>query len=136
MIDDEVCTLNITCVEVGENLSTAHEQWISQASGFLLLYNVTKRSTLYAEGDGLGAGFLGLGFFREEILRAKDSDDVPMVLGGNNCHKKNKRQVTMLEGQSLAEQWKCPFVEISTKAEINHENCFLELVSVVLPVLY
>ena len=130
LIDDEVCTLNISCVEVGDNLSANDERWITHASGFLLLYNVTKRSTLYAAGDGLGMGFLGLGFFREEILRAKDSDDVPMVLGGSNCHKESKRQVTLLEGQTLAEQWRCPFLEISTKSKVNHENCFLELVNI------
>jgi len=85
--------------------------------GFLLVYAITSRSSF----DEVSA-------FREQILRVKDSDDVPFVLIGNKCDLEKDRQVTSTEGQDLARAFGCPFFEASAKARINVESPFYDLV--------
>merc|ERR1711977_265199 len=65
---------------------------------------------------------------REQILRVKDEDKVPMVLVGNKCDLEEERQVTAVEGQDLAKSFGCPIYETSAKARINVEEAFYELV--------
>ena len=85
--------------------------------GFICVYAVTSRSA-----------FDEITSFREQILRVKDEDKVPMVLAGNKCDLEEERQVTTVEGQDLAKSFGCPFYETSAKARINVEEAFYELV--------
>ena len=66
--------------------------------------------------------------FKEQILRVKDKDKVPMVLVGNKCDLESERQVTTGEGQDLAKSFGCPFFESSAKTRINVEESFFSLV--------
>ena len=52
-------------------------------------------------------------FFREQIKRVKDSDDVPMVLVGNKCDL--ARTVDTKQAQELARSYGIEFVETSAK---------------------
>merc|ERR1712137_506246 len=101
-IDDETCLLDI--------LDTAGQE-------FLCTYAITSRSS-----------FDEITSFREQILRVKDEDKVPMVLVGNKCDLEEERQVTAVEGQDLAKSFGCPIYETSAKARINVEEAFYELV--------
>lgn len=93
------------------------DQWMREGKGFLLAYSVTSRPT-----------FEEISTFKEKILRAKDLDSVPMVLVGNKCDLESERQVSTQEGQALANQWGCPFMETSAKEKINNEDCFFQVV--------
>ena len=56
---------------------------------------------------------------REQILRVKDTDDVPMVLVGNKCDLEDERVVGKDQGLNLARQFSnCAFMETSAKAKI------------------
>jgi len=142
-IDDEVCLLNIfgslvfcfslfrsyrTCFDIFSffsYLDTAGQYDYSAmpygcmriGQGFLLVYAINSRSSFDEIHD-----------FLSQILRAKDSDAVPLVLVGNKCDLVNERQVSTEEGSSLAKVWNCPFFETSAKARINVEECFFQLV--------
>ena len=48
--------------------------YMKNGQGFVLVYSITAQST-----------FNDLQDLREQILRVKDTDDVPMVLVGNKC---------------------------------------------------
>jgi len=85
--------------------------------GFLCVYAITSRSS-----------FDEISSFREQILRVKDSDKVPMVVVGNKCDLESERQVSKAEGQDLAKSFGCPFLETSAKSRINVEESFFELV--------
>ena len=67
---------------------------------------------------------------REQILRVKDTDDVPMVLVGNKCDLEDERVVGKDQGLNLARQFSnCAFMETSAKAKIgvNDVSCIWEL---------
>lgn len=112
--------------------------------GFLCVFAITTRQS-----------FEEVTSFREQILRVKDADKVPMVLGeslsnlsnlwnliilplflpppttplvGNKCDLDSERQVTKAEGEDLAKSFGCPFFETSAKARINVEEVFYQLV--------
>jgi len=54
-----------------------------------------------------------------------------VVLVGNKCDCVETREVTWDEGQHLAEEWGCPFMEVSGKDMINVLECFHEAVRVI-----
>ena len=59
------------------------DQYMRTGEGFLLVYSITNRSS-----------FEEIGNFREQILRVKDAESVPMVLCGNKCDLEEDRQVS------------------------------------------
>lgn len=58
------------------------DQYMRTGQGFVMVYSITSRSSF----DEINA-------FREQILRVKDKDSVPMVLAGNKCDLATERQV-------------------------------------------
>ena len=78
-----------------------------EGKGFLLVYSITSRSSF----DDIVA-------FKDKILRAKDVDNVPIVLVGNKCDLEVQRQVVVDEGRSLARRWGCAFMETSAKERV------------------
>ena len=74
-----------------------------------MVYSITSQSTLQ-----------DLQEIREQILRVKDTDDVPLVLVGNKCDLEGERAVGREQGASLARSWgNTAFMETSTKSKIN-----------------
>ena len=53
---------------------------------------------------------------------------IPMVLVGNKVDLINERQVHTIEGEELAKKFGCKYFEISTKENINIEECLIEVV--------
>eukprot|EP00735_Rhodelphis_limneticus_P001115 TRINITY_DN11674_c0_g1::TRINITY_DN11674_c0_g1_i1::g.17487::m.17487 TRINITY_DN11674_c0_g1::TRINITY_DN11674_c0_g1_i1::g.17487 ORF type:complete len:188 (-),score=67.12,sp/P03967/RASD_DICDI/79.14/3e-102,Ras/PF00071.17/1.4e-59,Miro/PF08477.8/1.6e-18,Arf/PF00025.16/7.1e-10,GTP_EFTU/PF00009.22/7.8e-06,MMR_HSR1/PF01926.18/8.6e-05,FeoB_N/PF02421.13/0.012,Septin/PF00735.13/0.088,Septin/PF00735.13/9e+02,AAA_25/PF13481.1/0.13,AAA_25/PF13481.1/8.3e+02,ATP_bind_1/PF03029.12/84,ATP_bind_1/PF03029.12/0.35,DUF2 len=116
-IDDETCLLDILDTAGQEEYSAMRDQYMRTGQGFLCVYSITSRGS-----------FEEIASFREQILRVKDADKVPMVIVGNKVDLEHDRQVTTVEGKDLAKSYGCPFLETSAKARINVEDAFYELV--------
>ena len=116
-IDDETCLLDILDTAGQEEYSAMRDSYMRTGQGFLCTYAINSRSSF----DEVLA-------FREQILRVKDADKVPMVLVGNKCDLEAERQVTTVEGKDLAKSFGCPIFETSAKARINVEEAFYQLV--------
>ena len=56
---------------------------------------------------------------RDQILRVKDNDDVPLVLVGNKCDLEEERVVGREQGASQAKAFNCTFLETSAKNKTN-----------------
>ena len=93
------------------------DQYMRTGQGFLCVYAITSRTS-----------FDEITSFREQILRVKDEDSVPMVLVGNKSDLDSERQVATTEGADLAKSFDCPFLETSAKTRVNVEESFFELV--------
>jgi Ras-related protein Rap-1A/Ras-related protein Rap-1B len=65
---------------------------------------------------------------RDQILRVKDTEDVPMVLVGNKCDLQDQRAISRDQGEGLSKKFNCAFIEASAKSKINVENVFFDLV--------
>jgi len=66
--------------------------------------------------------------FHDAILRVKDCDSIPFVLVGNKCDLEDERKISREEGQQLANELGCKFLEASAKRKINVDEMFTELV--------
>lgn len=91
-----------------EQFTAMRDLYMKNGQGFILVYSITAQST-----------FNDLQDLREQILRVKDTDDVPMVLVGNKCDLEDERVVGKELGKSLAGQFNCAFMETSAKAKVN-----------------
>lgn len=116
-IDEETCLLDILDTAGQEEYSAMRDQYMRSGQGFLCVYSITNRSS-----------FEELKNFREQILRVKDTERVPMVIVGNKVDLESERQVTQADGRDLGASFGCPWMETSAKARIRCEDSFYELV--------
>eukprot|EP01115_Flamella_aegyptia_P011077 TRINITY_DN50594_c0_g1_i1.p1 TRINITY_DN50594_c0_g1~~TRINITY_DN50594_c0_g1_i1.p1 ORF type:complete len:189 (+),score=57.86 TRINITY_DN50594_c0_g1_i1:19-585(+) len=116
-IDNETCLMDILDTAGQEEYSAMRDQYMRTGQGFICVYAITSRSS-----------FDEINVFREQILRAKDKDKVPMTLIGNKCDLETERQVTTSEGSDLAKSWGCPFFESSAKTRTNVDEAFFSVV--------
>ena len=56
---------------------------------------------------------------REQILRVKDDETIPLLLVGNKCDLEERRRVAHAEAGARASQWGVPYVETSAKTRHN-----------------
>jgi len=91
--------------------------YMKNGQGFVLVYSIIAQST-----------FNDLAELREQILRVKDCDKVPMVLVGNKCDLADQRVITSEQGTKLAERFSCTFLEASAKTKHNVEQIFYDLI--------
>jgi Ras-related protein Rap-1A/Ras-related protein Rap-1B len=116
---------------------------MKNGQGFVLVYSITSQAT-----------FNDLLELRDQISRVKDTHDVPMVLVGNKCDLglqqflfeefvinyiiefsclnffliEDERVVSKDQGQTLARQFNCTFLEASAKLKVNVPEVFYDLV--------
>ncbi|KAL5426526.1 hypothetical protein PMIN04_001843 [Paraphaeosphaeria minitans] len=117
VIDDEVALLDVLDTAGQEEYSAMREQYMRTGEGFLLVYSITDRQS-----------FEEIMTFQQQILRVKDKDYFPMIVVGNKCDLEGERQVSTQEGQNLARQFGCKFIETSAKSRINVDNAFYDIV--------
>lgn len=72
--------------------------------GFLLVFSIASASSL-AELAGL----------RDEIIRIKDDETVPIVICGNKADLEDQRNVPRTKGFSLSQRWGAPYYESSAR---------------------
>jgi GTPase KRas len=117
VIDDEVALLDVLDTTGQEEYSAMREQYMRTGEGFMLVYSITSRQS-----------FEEIITFRQQILRVKDKDYFPIIVVGNHCTMESERVVSFQEGQSLARQFGCRFVEADVKWRKNVDYAFYELV--------
>lgn len=123
-----------------EEYTALRDQWIRDGEGFILVYSITSRSS-----------FTRIQKFHNQVQRVKESGNpnsptgttylpaqmntgptysgpVPIMLVGNKSDKHHEREVSSQEGQALARELGCDFVEASAKNCINVEKAFFDVV--------
>lgn len=58
-------------------------------------------------------------WYREQILRVKEDENVPFLLVGNKSDLEDRRQVGAEEAKARADQWGVSYVETSAKTRAN-----------------
>lgn len=116
-VDGQQCMLEILDTAGTEQFTAMRDLYMKNGQGFVLVYSITAQST-----------FNDLMDLREQILRVKDTDDVPMILVGNKCDLEDERVVGKEQGLNLARQFNSAFTETSAKQKINVHEVFHDLV--------
>jgi len=117
-VDGQQCMLEILDTAGTEQFTAMRDLYMKNGQGFILVYSIVAQST-----------FADLNDLREQIIRVKDRDDVPMILVGNKCDLAEHRVISTGQGEELAKKFgNCAFVEASAKQRINVELVFFDLV--------
>ncbi|CEP18824.1 hypothetical protein [Parasitella parasitica] len=117
-VDGQQCMLEILDTAGTEQFTAMRDLYMKNGQGFLLVFSITSSVTL-----------TDLNELREQILRVKDEENVPMVLVGNKCDLEDERMVSREQGMNLSKEWgDKPFYETSARYKINVDEVFYDLV--------
>ncbi|KAI9249405.1 ras related protein 1b [Phascolomyces articulosus] len=117
-VDGQQCMLEILDTAGTEQFTAMRDLYMKNGQGFLLVFSITSMVTLN-----------DLHELREQILRVKDSENVPIVLVGNKCDLEEERMVSREQGMMLSQQWGGkPFYETSARYKINVDEVFYDVV--------
>ncbi|XP_039371227.1 GTP-binding protein Di-Ras1 isoform X2 [Mauremys reevesii] len=116
--DKSVCTLQITDTTGSHQFPAMQRLSISKGHAFILVFSVTSKQSLEE-----------LKPIYQQILQIKGSvDTIPVMLVGNKCDE-TQREVETKEGEAVAKEWKCAFMETSAKMNYNVKELFQELLN-------
>nr|XP_034334324.1 ras-related and estrogen-regulated growth inhibitor [Crassostrea gigas] len=86
----------------------ARDDVLRWADGVLIVYSVVSRDTFDVIQD-----------IRRRIDDCRKGASIPMVLLGNKCDLAHMRKVPQEEGQRLANEMGCPFLEVSASEDVD-----------------
>lgn len=136
-IDGQSCMLEVLDTAGQEEYIALRDQWIRDGEGFVLVYSISSRSS-----------FARIQRFHSQIQRVKETamtgsptypgspmsastptfGQAPVMLVGNKCDRVTEREVSTQEGQALAKDLGCDFLEASAKNCVNVEKAFFDVV--------
>lgn len=122
-----------------EEYTALRDQWIRDGEGFVLVYSITSRSSFTriqkfynqiqrVKDSGNAGSPTGPSYLNPQLAQPPPTGPVPVMLVGNKSDKVTERAVSSQEGQALARDLGCDFVEASAKNCINVEKAFYDVV--------
>ena len=90
---------------------------MKSGQGFLLVFSITSLSSLNELYE-----------LREQIIRIKDDDKVPLVIVGNKSDLEEDRAVSRARAFAVSEGWgHAPYYETSARRRANVDEAFVDL---------
>lgn len=122
-----------------EEYTSLRDQWIRDGEGFVLVYSITWRPSFTrilkfynliqrVKDSGNAGSPTGPVYLNPLLATPPPSGPVPVMLVGNKSDKVTERAVSSQEGQALARELGCDFVETSAKNSINVQDAFYNVV--------
>jgi Ras-related protein Rap-1B len=100
-----------------EQFTAMRELYMKQGQGFLLVFAITNMGS-----------FKELAELREQIIRIKDDDNIPLVIVGNKSDLEDNREVSRAKAFQLCQQWgNAPYFETSARRRANVDEVFINL---------
>ena len=90
---------------------------MKQGQGFLLVFSITSTSSLHELAE-----------LREQIIRVKDDDNIPLVIVGNKSDLEEDRAVSRARAFQISQHWgNAPYYETSARRRANVDEVFIDL---------
>uniref|UniRef100_A0A8I5NU40 Ras-related protein Rap-2 n=1 Tax=Papio anubis TaxID=9555 RepID=A0A8I5NU40_PAPAN len=105
-VDSSPSVLEILDTAGTEQFASMRDLYIKNGQGFILVYSLVNQQS-----------FQDIKPMRDQIIRVKRYEKVPVILVGNKVDLESEREVSSNEGRALAEEWGCPFMETSAKSK-------------------
>ncbi|KAK1768787.1 ras family-domain-containing protein [Phialemonium atrogriseum] len=115
-IDGRQVVLEILDTAGTDQFVAMRDLYMKTGQGFLLVFSITSKSSL--------AELVNL---REEIIRIKDDESVPIVIAGNKADLEDQRAVERAKAFSLSQRWEAPYYETSARTKTNVDEVFVDL---------
>lgn len=129
MIDQETCWIEILDVSDQEEYPGIREKWVMDGEGFVLLYSVGSRSSFTRTRKFYNK--IGVKKLHWSTFLAPHTEPFPIMLVGNNFERTREREVSTEEGNALAREFGCEFLEASAENCINVEKKFYDVVRMI-----
>jgi len=102
-----------------EQFTAMRELYMKQGQGFLLVFSICNMNSFYELAE-----------LREQIIRIKDDEDIPLVVVGNKSDMEEERVVPRARAFQLAQSWgQKPYYETSARRRTNVDEVFHNLCS-------
>jgi GTPase KRas len=139
VIDRQTCWVELLDTAGQEEFTALRDQWVRDGEGFVIIYSVGSRSSFartrrfYNQIEMVKEASLtsSAPYPVSEYALSRYPEHVPIMLVGNNCEMTTEREVSAEEGHSLAREFGCEFLEVSTKNSINVEKTFYDVVRMI-----
>ncbi|SPO03859.1 probable novel protein of ras superfamily KREV-1 [Cephalotrichum gorgonifer] len=115
-VDNRQVVLEILDTAGTEQFVAMRDLYMKTGQGFLLVFSITS-------GSSLGE----LAQLRDEIIRIKDDENVPIVIVGNKADLEDQRAVPRARAFSISQQWGAPYYEASARTRRNVNEVFIDL---------
>lgn len=116
-VDQQDIMVDILDTAGQEDYAAIRDNYFRSGEGFLCTFSITEVESFNATKE-----------FREQILRVKGDDtSTPFILVGNKADLEEKRLVSKVEAQQLADSWNVPYIETSAKTRMNVDAIFYHL---------
>lgn len=90
---------------------------MKQGQGFLLVFSITSMNSFHELAE-----------LREQIIRIKEDENIPLVVVGNKSDMEDERAVPRARAFQLAQSWgQKPYFETSARRRTNVDEVFLNL---------
>jgi len=123
-VDGQSYILEILDTAGTEQFAQLRNLYIKNGMGFILVFSLASKSS-YVEISEL----------REQIVRVKETTNVPMIVVGNKCDLEDARQISRKEAETFCRSMSVEYIESSAKTNINIDNVFHSLVRLTAPQL-
>uniref|UniRef100_A0A1I8JIE3 small monomeric GTPase n=1 Tax=Macrostomum lignano TaxID=282301 RepID=A0A1I8JIE3_9PLAT len=110
-LDNTEVQIDILDTAGQEDYASIRDNYFRGGEGFLCIFSITDPESFAATND-----------YREQIIRVKGDESIPMFLVGNKSDLEQSRQVSGQEAQQRAQQWRVPYIETSAKTRENVEQ--------------
>lgn len=103
-VDGRQVVLEILDTAGTEQFVAMRDLYMKTGQGFLLVFSITSTSSLEEMAS-----------LRDEIIRIKDDEKVPIVIVGNKADLEENRAVPRAKGFSISQRWEAPYYEASAR---------------------
>jgi len=117
-LDNKIIKLQIWDTAGQDRFKTITTSYYRGSHGIVIVYDITDKES-----------FLNVRNWLEEVHKYA-SDNVKILLVGNKCDLEKDRQVSIQEGQELANKLNIPFIEASAKDSTNVQQLFVKLTTI------
>lgn len=124
MASGEEVLLDILDTAGQEEYATMRDNYYRNGEGFLCVYSITSMES-----------FKHVESFRSQIIRVQEREEgatFPFLLVGNKADMNDKREVSKEDGEKLAKDLGCHFMEASAKTKTNVEEAFMDVLKQVI----
>ncbi|VBB73480.1 Putative protein similar to Krev-1 of Neurospora crassa [Podospora comata] len=115
-VDGRQVVLEILDTAGTDQFVAMRDLFLKSGQGFLLVFSIASRSS-----------FDELATLREEILRIKDDDTVPIVMVGNKADLEDQRAVDRARAFGVSRSWNAPYYESSARTRTNVDEVFIDI---------
>ncbi|KAL2128888.1 hypothetical protein VTI74DRAFT_8509 [Chaetomium olivicolor] len=115
-VDGRQVMLEILDTAGTEQFVAMRDLYMKTGQGFLLVFSIASK-----------ASFEELETLRDDIIRIKDDEDIPLVIVGNKADLEDQRAVDRAKAFSLSQRWNAPYYEASARTRTNVDEAFVDL---------